>query len=190
MLFEEILIKWLNEKENYVKESTYAYYSFEVKNYIIPMLGKIQAEEIAEEHIQTAVLNWQRSGMENGKPLKKSTVQNLVMLIKQVLKYAVRKGFMDESLMEIHFMPQANNNKKKKVFSPGEQNQIIKAVLSRLDYRSFGILLCINSGLRIGEVCALKWEDIDRKEGILYVTKTLQRIYMLSLIHISEPTRP
>jgi integrase len=192
MLFEEILIKWLNEKENYVKESTYAYYSFEVKNYIIPMLGKIQAEEIAEEHIQTAVLNWQRSGMENGKPLKKSTVQNLVMLIKQVLKYAVRKGFMDESLMEIHFMPQANNNKKKKVFSPGEQNQIIKAVLSRLDYRSFGILLCINSGLRIGEVCALKWEDIDRKEGILYVTKTLQRIYMRNTIPhtqiiISEP---
>lgn len=178
MLLEEILDLWLNEKRQYVKQSTYAHYNFEVENYIRPVLGKLDINEIREEDIQTAVFYWQNSGMDNGRPLKKSTVQNLVVLMKQVLKYAVRKGIIQESVMEIHFIPQANSKKKIQVFSIDEQNKIIRAVLSDLDYRSFGILLCINSGLRIGEICALKWEDIDTQKGVLHVTKTIQRIYL------------
>lgn len=192
MLFEELLDLWLDEKKMYIKRSTYAYYSFEVKNYIIPVLGTMNVDEIREEHIQEAVVCWQNRGMENGKPLKRSTVQNLVTLIKQVLKYAARKGIIHESFMEIHFVPQKNSEKKSKVFSLDDQNRLVHAVLSDLDYRSFGILLCINSGLRIGEVCALKWEDIDMQQGVLHVTKTIQRIYMKnSMPHtqviISEP---
>lgn len=189
---EEIVELWLNEKKQYVKQSTFAYYNFEANNYILPVLGKMDINEIHEEHIQTAVIRWQSTGMDNGKPLKKSTVQNLVILVKQILKYAVRKGYTQEALMEIHFMPQANSRKKNQVFSSEEQDKLIRAVLSELNYRSFGILLCINSGLRIGEICALKWEDIDTKKGILHVTKTIQRIYMKNTmphtkVIISEP---
>ena len=114
--------------------------------------------------------------MDNGRALKKSTVQNLVMLIKQVLKYATRKGFMENTIIEIHFAPQYLE-KGQKVFNPKEQAQLIQAVLEDLNCKTFGILLCINSGLRIGELCALKWGDIDLINGTIRVTKTLQRIY-------------
>lgn len=192
MLFEELLDLWLDEKKMYIKRSTFAYYSFEVKNYIEPVLGAMEADSIREEHIQAAVVCWQNKGMENGRPLKKSTVQNLVTLVKQVLKYAVRKGIIQESAMEIHFVPQPGVEKKNKVFTSEEQNRLVQAVLANLDYRSFGILLCMNSGLRIGELCALKWEDIDVTQGILHVTKTIQRIYMQNSqphtqVIISEP---
>lgn len=176
MVFQSILEMWLKEKKEYVKESTYAYYHFEVTNYITPLLGSLSLEEVTEERIQSTVFVWQGKGMENGRALKKSTVQNLVMLIKQVLKFSARKGFMENTIMEIHFAPQYRE-KGQKVFNHKEQTQLIQAILENLDYRTFGILLCINSGLRIGELCALQWGDIDMNNGILHVTKTLQRIY-------------
>lgn len=176
MVFQTVLEMWLKEKKEYIKESTYAYYHFEATNYIYPLLGLLQLEEVTEERIQSTVLFWQGKGMENGRPLKKSTVQNLVTLIKQALKYAVKKGFMHNTIMEIHFAPQYMG-KKQKVFNPKEQSQLIQAILDNLNCKTFGILLCLNSGLRIGELCALKWEDIDLNNGILHVTKTLQRIY-------------
>ncbi len=177
MLFKEVLEIWLNEKKEYVKTSTYAYYSFEIQNYIIPTMGDIPMVDITEECIQNVVLHWQNEGMANGHPLKKSTVQNLVMLMKQVLKYAAKKDLIKEYMVEIHFAPQTSN-KRIQVFSQSEQNRLIQAILDELSYKTFGILLSINSGLRIGELCALKWSDIDRVNKLLHITKTLQRIYM------------
>lgn len=176
MVFQTVLEMWLKEKKEYVKESTYAYYHFEAAYYISPLLGALQLSEVTEERIQNAVFTWQGKGMESGHALKKSTVQNLVTLIKQVLKFAVRKGFMNHTIIEIHFVPQGIA-KGQMVFNQKEQAQLIQATLDNLNCRTFGILLCINSGLRIGEICALKWADIDLTNGVLHVTKTLQRIY-------------
>lgn len=176
MVFQSVLEMWLKEKKEYVKESTYAYYHFEVTNYISPLLGTLDLNDVTEERIQEAVLFWQGKGMENGHALKKSTVQNLVTLIKQVLKFAARKGIMENTIIEIHFAPQYLE-KGRKVYNQKEQAQLIQAVLDDLNYKTFGILLCINSGLRIGEMCALKWSDINLNSGVIHVTKTLQRIY-------------
>ena len=176
MTFKKLLEMWLKEKSNYVKESTYAYYDFEVRNYIVPCLGHLSLEEITEERIQETVLLWQNQGMNNGHPLKKSTVQNLTVLLKQVLKYGARKKVMADMNLTIQFAVQPQMNKRK-VFDVNEQRRLIQAVLSDLNNKTFGILLCLNSGLRIGELCALKWEDIDIDNGVLHVTKTLQRIY-------------
>lgn len=192
MLFKEVMESWLADKRNYIKESTYAHYSFEVNNYLVPILGEINIEEITEEKIQQSVLKWQTIGMSNGQPLKKSTVQNLVMVIKQSLGYAAKKGYIKDLKLEIHFLSQAQNVRKQKVFSESEQNILVTALLSDISYKSFGILLCMNSGLRIGEVCALKWGDFDMDNHVLHITKTIQRIYMKNAvpkthIAITEP---
>lgn len=181
MLFKEVMEMWLQDKMAYIKESTYAYYRYETQNYIIPMLGDKKVDEVTEEYLQNIVLQWQNQGMLNGHPLKKSTVQNLVMLIKQVLKYAAKKGITESYVVEIHFAPQPGN-RRIQVFSKEDEHQLIQAILNDLNYRTFGILLCMNSGLRIGELCALKWNDIDISKKILHITKTLQRIYIKDML--------
>lgn len=175
-LFEEIVREWLEEKKNFIKYSTYAYYLFEAENYIIPRLGSKMASEITEKEIQTTVMFWQREGGKEHTPLKKSTVQNLLVVIKQCLKFAVKEGYMEEYTLDIRFIP-TNYNKKQKVFSKTAQDDIVRAILSEPSYRTLGILLCLNSGLRIGELCALRWDDFDFCNGVIHVTKTLQRIY-------------
>ena len=177
LLFKNILEMWLKEKKEFVKESTYAYYHFEIQNYIIPALGETAADKITEKKIQNAVLMWQNTGMQNGGPLKKSTVQNLVMLIKQVIRYAIRKCLMQDFSFQVFFA----SHKERQVFpifSSEEQKHLIIALLNDLNYKTFGILLSMNSGLRIGELCALKWSDIDTDNQLIHVRKTLQRIYL------------
>lgn len=177
MVLQELLEVWLNEKRIYVKQSTYAYYCYEVNHYISPLLGTLSLEEINEQKIQEAVLILQKQGGDKGHPLNKSTVQNLVVLLKQVLKYAIRKEMIDNVTMDIHFAMQVPVNKQQ-VFSRPEQHKLMQVLLDDLNYKSFGILLCLNTGMRIGELCALKWKDIDMNAEVVHVTKTLQRIYV------------
>ena len=176
VLFEDVIKEWLEEKKLFIKYSTYAYYTIEAKNYIIPILGKRPVKEITEKELQRTIMYWQKEGGNCHNPLKKSTVQNLVTITKQCIKFAIKEGYMEECALDLHFIP-TNYHKKKKVFSKSEQVDIIQAVLGEPSYRTFGILLCLNSGLRIGELCALRWEDFDFKNGIIHITKTLQRVY-------------
>lgn len=177
MTFNDAITLWLEEKRHYIKESTYSYYRFEIYHYWSPLLGNMKLNEITEEYIQKIVLQWQTRGLDNKHPLKKSTIQNLIVLLKQFLKYALRKDWINSSSkVEIHFAKQ-NTIHQQNVFSPAEQKKIINAVLADLNDKSFGILLALNTGLRIGELCALKWCDIELQEGILHVNKTLQRVY-------------
>ena len=175
MKFEDVVKIWLKEKSYYIKESTYALYSYELNNYILPVLGTVEMADLTEEVIQQTVYSWQRDGGNHGTPLKKSTAQNLVTLIKQILKYAVKKKMIKEYLVDIHFVPSQSSNKCM-VFNREEQTCMINAALQEGSYKSFGIILCINCGLRIGELCALRWSDINIRKKTVNISKTIQRI--------------
>lgn len=177
MVLQELFGMWLEEKKVYVKLSTYAHYCYEIEHYISPLLGHLQLEELTNEHIQDAVLLLQKQGGDNGQPLNRSTVQNLAVLIKQIIRYAVRRKFIKCFTLEIHFAVQLSV-RQQKVFNRIERLHMIDALLNNLNYKNFGILLCLNTGLRIGELCALKWKDINLDRRIIHVTKTLQRIYI------------
>lgn len=176
MQFAELAVKWIDEKKNYIKESTYALYQYEVTKYICPAIGSVELTEIDEQLLQEIVLRWQ-SEKSNVQPLRKSMIQNLVILIKQIMKYGIKKGYLQQKELDIHYAPQPEKRRSRKILEETEQNRLICAILSGLTPETFGILLCMNSGLRIGEICALTWGDIDLDNQLLHVTKTLQRIY-------------
>jgi len=108
--------------------------------------------------------------------IKKSTISNLVMLIKQILKYGVKKNMLSPFTLEISYIPEMQNSKNK-VFTDEEQDAIIEAVVSDLSFKSFGILLSLITGMRIGELCALHWSDIDCVQKVITIQNTLQRVY-------------
>lgn len=175
MKFENLALEWYESKKKYLKESTSAYYLLELQNYIIPALGKENIEELTEEEVQEVVYKWQIQG-QNDKTIQKSTIANLVMLIKQIIKYAVKKNFIAPLTLEIAYIPESQKTKNA-VFTHEEQNMIIEAVLSDLSFKSFGILLSLNTGMRIGELCALRWNNIDYVQNIVTIQYTLQRVY-------------
>lgn len=91
MKFETLAMEWFEGKRKYLKESTEAYYLFELQNYILPDLGDIEVECIDEEIIQKTVCNWQMGDNKKNRKIKKSTISNLVMLIRQIMQYGGRK---------------------------------------------------------------------------------------------------
>ena len=176
MNFNDLAWEWFECRRKYLKKSTEAYYMFELQNYILPSLGEINVKNLNEEIIQTSVYNWQTQGNKHGRIIKKSTISNLVMLIAQIVKYGNKKGAIPAFNLKIFYLPEAYENKRK-TFTDEEQNQIIESVLSDLSFKSFGILLSLSTGIRIGELCALHWSDIDKSQNMITICNTLQRIY-------------
>ncbi|NDO49572.1 site-specific integrase [Lachnospiraceae bacterium MD335] len=176
MNFEDLAREWFEDRRKYLKESTEAYYMFELQNYILPSIGEVDVNKINEEIIQTNVYQWQTKYNVHGRIIKKSTISNLVMLIRQIVKYGSKKGIIQPFNPEIYYLPETHENKIK-TFTNEEQNMIIEAVLSDLSFKSFGILLSLNTGIRIGELCALYWSDIDNIQNIITIRNTLQRVY-------------
>lgn len=177
MQFKELATEWITVKGNYIKESTYALYQYEISNYICPAIGNLEVTEMDEQILQRTVLEWQCGKDGYGQILRKSTAHNLVVLIKQIMKYGIKKGYMEKAELDIHYAPKQERHGRRKTLNEIEQDKLIHAILSNLTPETFGILLCINSGLRIGEICALTWGDIDLSNQLLHVTKTIQRIY-------------
>ncbi len=176
MQFKDLSLKWFEIKRKYLKESTEAFYMFELNNYILPELGDINVEKITEETIQMSVYKWQTVNNKHGRLIKKATISNLIMLIRQIVKYGNKKGIMPALEFEIYYLPETYENKNK-TYTREEQDKIEAAILSELSFKSFGILLSLNTGIRIGELCALRWNDIEMEKGIMTIHTTLQRVY-------------
>lgn len=177
MLFKNLAEEWITQKRDFIKESTYALYLYEIENYLCPCMGQEEVSDIGADRLQNAVLEWQCGENGDGRTLKKSTVQNLVALTKQIMTYAMKKGYAGPMQAVIHYAPQSRARRARRILGDEEQLQLIDALLSAVTPETFEILLCVNSGLRIGELCALTWSDLDLGEQILHVTKTMQRIY-------------
>lgn len=176
MKFKDLALEWLEGKRKYLRESTEAYYMFELQNYILPTLGEIIVENLTEELLQNSVYKWQTDYNNHGRKIKKSTISNLVMLIRQIIRYGTKKGIISSFEFEIYYLPEIYEQKNL-TFTDSEQEQITNAVLNNLSFKSFGILLSLNTGIRIGELCALHWSDIDIVQNIMTIHNTLQRVY-------------
>jgi len=175
MKFESLALEWFESRQKYLKESTRAYYMFELQKYIIPAIGEIEIEQLNEEKIQISVYNWQTQTNQSDKPLKKSTISNLITLINQIIKYGIKKNLLPIFRFDISYIPEKSENKCK-TFTYEEQEEIINAVNNDLSFKSFGILLSLTTGIRIGELCALRWNNIDITQNIITIKNTLQRI--------------
>lgn len=176
MKFKNLALEWFESKQNYLKESTRAYYMFELQCYILPALGETEIDILDEDMIQKNVYQWQTNKGQSGKSLKKSTISNLIMLINQIIQYGVRKNLIPSFQFKISYIPETYRNICK-TFTYEEQNKIIDAVNDNLSFKSFGILLSLTTGIRIGELCALRWEHIDNIQNVITIQNTLQRIY-------------
>ena len=178
MLYKNWIYNWLIEKKDYIKESTYANYSNIIFNHIIPKLGNYKLSELNHQIIQSFLLELSKSGRKDNKGgLSEKTIKDITIIIKGSIKKAINENKI--KYMELTFnYPKDNKENKIYILSKSEQNKITNYVLDNLSSNNIGLLISLYYGIRIGELCALKWNDIDFKKGILKINKTIQRIYV------------
>ena len=181
MLYLNWIVKWLQRKEQLVKESTFAAYSNIVVNHLLPKFGEMKLEQISEEVIQDYVFELLKHGRLDGSGgLGERAAKDIVIVLKNTLRDAMRAKLIKTTVFEIRF-PSFNSQYKVKVLSPSEQKLLCDAIDSNLTTRSAGIFLSLHTGMRIGEVCALRWMDVDMDDRMIHINHTLQRVYKKDL---------
>lgn len=167
--FEEVAAMWLADKQQYVKMSTYCAYSLLLSNHLKPVFAKEQ--DVTEELVQAFVLGKLQQG------LSRNSVKDMLMVLKMVLKYAAKHGYMPWRQIDINFPTERRQNKVK-TLTRADQRRLMDHIQANFSFMNLGIYICLSAGLRIGELCALTWDDLDTDAGVVRISKTLQRIYM------------
>ncbi len=166
MLYKEWMNEWL---ELYVKasakERTYQKYRRQADKYILPTLGEREVEDLTAVELQKFSVSLSETG------LSASSVNFILAILRASLKKCVSLGFIDRQFSDCIVRPKVRMNKIL-CFSKEEQKKIENYILGRRNPLHFGILLSLYTGLRIGELLALTWEDVDLKNGTILVTKS------------------
>ena len=170
--FYDVTALWKADKRRWVKPSTYAVYVQITNKHILPFFGNIKPEELSEESIQRFAdgLLAQR--------LSIHSIRDVLMILKMILRYGEKLGAWPHILYEIHFPTTAMQNTNIPVLTTSDQRKLLNYLQANFSFRNLGLLICLYSGLRIGEVCGLQWKDLDINTGEIHVTKTVHRIWL------------
>ncbi|MCD8361616.1 MAG: site-specific integrase [Lachnospiraceae bacterium] len=191
VLFEEVAKEWLLYITPRVKESTCVKYSNLLNSYIIPVLGNQSILSLSSNKIDTFCQHLLTKGGRNGTGLSSKTVSDCLARIRSIMRYASDK--LELSLCDAKSVTVKQQQKEMRSFTVSEQKTLLRYLYDNLNESSLGILICLFTGLRIGEICALKWSEISIPEKTLHVRFTMQRIQILdgtdqkTKILISEP---
>lgn len=167
-----ILYLWLEHKKKGCKASTYANYRKIVENHLLPFWEDSYPEDLNREKARQFILTKKNDGLKN------SYIKTIFGLFLQALKY------YESEHENVHFRLPAltligkkeRESEERELPSTEIMQEIEKTVYADDAPEQAGILIAINSGIRIGELCALQWKDVDLDRGILHVSKTMQRI--------------
>lgn len=173
MIYKVWLSEWL---ENYVKitvkNRTYAKYAEIINKRLVPSLGDYELNAILPLILQRYITELlQKGNLNTGDGLSPNTVNLIIAVIKSSLKAAYSLGITNEYYAEKLKRPRINE-KQIQCFTTSEQKQIEKAVLADKREKMIGILICLYTGVRLGELLALQWTDIDFQRKELSVNKT------------------
>lgn len=166
--------EFLLHKEPMVKASTMAHYKNIIDRHIRIHLGKTKLLHINIELIDSYTQNLLLNGKKSGNGLSPKTVHDILSILKSMFKYAVLQNYMNSDTLNFS-MPRITS-KAIVVLDIKEQEKLEDFSLRANDNYRLGIYLCLYTGLRIGELCSLKWSDIDFDKSLLCVNRTIQRI--------------
>ncbi len=180
--FSSFCDEWLKLKRSRVKESTFIKYSAVIEKHIKPHLGEYRAENI------TAVTAEEFSHrLLSDEGLSAKTVRDILTLLHAVIKYSSKSV---PSLRSLELIYPRAEKKEMRVLSREEQRRFTEYLMHDTDCCKFGTLLCLMTGMRIGEICALRWSDISLEDGTVRVDKTMQRLKCAdgaTRVVVSEP---
>lgn len=173
--FSELLSLWFNANSVKHKGSTENKYLWTMEKHIIPELGNLKLSQINSSIINGFLKRKLVSGrLDHKGGLSASTVKGILIIIDAALKYGVAEELC--SPLKTPIYKPAQPQKQIKILDKTEQAMIENKISENTNITELGILISLHTGLRIGEVCALQWNDIDFTNKLVYVHHTLSRV--------------
>jgi len=166
----EIANVWKADKKQYVKKSSFSAYVLLIENHLLPVFGEKQ--NIDEAEIQAFVFQKLEQGLSH------KTIKDILIVLKMVLKFGAKNKWIEYHPYDIQF-PTEREKHNIEVLSRTNQKKIMKYIQEHFTFRNLGVYICLCSGMRIGEICALTWQDIDTDNGVIHIKRTIQRIYVI-----------
>ena len=177
-LFRNAAREWYFSIAPRVKESSLNKYRNLLNLHIEPMFGSTPLNQVTYDLLESGCRELLSTGGRNGAGLSPKTVADIMSVVRSILQFAVRNGAKvpcDGSAIRIK-----RDIKQMRVLSRWEQEQLCRYLYTDLSPYNMGILLCLFTGLRIGELCALRWEDISLTEQSIQIRRTIQRVQDVS----------
>lgn len=168
MTVKELTMEYISTIKPRLKESSEANYRLKAEKHIIPAFGDMMCAMLRASDVYAFIENKLKSG------LSARYVADIIVLLKSVYRYASRVYGINNCLEGI-VMPK-RTKPEIKVLSKSEQSRLMAYLNDDFDLNALGIALSLHTGIRIGELCALQWKDIDLTNRTITVRKTVQRI--------------
>lgn len=175
---ESIAGEWLDSLKPTVKESTWNKYHNLLRLHILPELGSLTLCQLNYDVIKRYCNYLISSGGKKGQGLSEKYVSDTLSVIRSVLRYTSQKGYM--LTFDLQSIQVRQHQKEIRVLSTSEQNKLSKYLFSNPNEYNIGILVSLFTGIRVGELCALRWEDISFPDQTLHIHHTMQRVQIHS----------
>lgn len=166
--------QWLSESAITLKESSIRKYEDIFRCYILPEFGEDELQEITDQRISSFVNGLLTSGGAKQQGLSPATVAEVLSAMNGIRVYAMKQKYKVSFSTRCVSLKRGHGNIR--VFSLEEEQHLLSYLMENMDLPALGILLCLFTGLRIGELCAMKWDDINIQEKKMCVCKTMQRL--------------
>ena len=180
---KELFDAFLADRTPHVKPSTIYHYSYVIQRYFRPAFGSQRVDRLTAKKLQTFLC-----GLRVGeKPLSAKSVHDIGILLRSALRFGVRELGVDKAVTD--FQIPASSAPHIDVFSEQELQKLALFCINHPSPLNVGILLALNTGLRLGEICALRWSDLDFANRTLKINRTVQRVNMggKTALTVGEP---
>lgn len=163
-LFDE----WLCAKHTQTKASTYANHAFKVQKHLLPAFGELKIEMLTPSRVYDFIMKKQNDGLSN------KYISDLLIVLKSVTKYASRIYHCVNTISDVE-LPKKEKHELD-LYTKEDQIRLKSALLNKMDRTKLAIKLALFTGIRIGELCGLKWSDINFGSKTIRIERSVQRI--------------
>ena len=181
---KELSYMWLSNVKISVKESTYTRYYRVINKYILPFFGDTKLKYIESKNVYEFPEKLLNSGGLNKGTLSPKTVTDIISILKSVFKYGKENGYVCPDISKLKYP--SKTKKPISILSTNEQIKIENILFNSDEPICLGILFTLFTGIRIGELCGLKWEDINFENETVIIKRTIERISNLNQSSVNK----
>lgn len=175
ILFQDVLDNWLQSIKESVKLQSFYKYQTTINLYLIPYIGNKDIRGLNVLVINQFLEKMASSGRQDHEGLSESTLKMIVFIIKETFQYAYNYGIRSEILGKI-VIPKKQQIQYLHILEEQDRKKLIDYISNNICPIYIGIGLSLCCGIRIGEICALQGKDIDLKNRLIKIHRTMQRI--------------